>query len=169
MLPALPIIAGMLSGAGSLIESKEKEVAFKQEAAAAESNALLARQVAKYNAEKFQLDSDQLLGQMKAGYSASGVDLESGSVLESIRASKINQEMDRLNILHGGDVESALQRNQAAAARAGAKRSKQLGYFSAFTNVFGGLAGAAGGRTSPKATPSAPSGAYSARATPGVE
>lgn len=136
-MAAIPIIGGLFSAGGSLAQSWDEKNQLEDLAATEEKNAVIARARGKYDAQKQDIMAGQRIGESIAGYGASGIKQDSGSVLEVLRASHINAEMDRLNILHGAELNAINAENKASAAKFGAKRIDQTKYFKAFSSFFG--------------------------------
>ena len=134
----LPLIAGGLEAFGQLSEADNKAQALRDEADAETLNAALARRVAKYNAERQQTIATQKIGEVVAGYAASGVAQNSGSVLDILRQSHTNAELDRLNILHEGDMRAYNALSRSRALRSQASDVKSSGAFGALISAFSG-------------------------------
>lgn len=83
----------------------------KQQARQAQENA-------RYNAETRREQAKRLKSEQVASAGASGVQLD-GSVLEVIKQTDTDAEMDAMNIIYGGEVDSANIRNQARQKRKG--------------------------------------------------
>lgn len=140
-MAAIPVIGGLFSGAGSLSQSNDEKNQLKDLATTEDRNAVIARARGQYDAQRQNIMAGQKIGESIAGYGASGIKQDSGSVLEVLRNSHINAEMDRLNILHGAELNAINSENKAAAARYGAKRIDQTKYFKAFSSFFGASSG----------------------------
>lgn len=143
MAAAAPVIGGVMGAGGALMEGDERSKALTAEAEAADKNAKLAREDAAYNAERQSMNAGQRIAQMRTGFAASGITSDSVSALEVLRMSSINAEMDRLNIVHGGEMRARNLEDRATAARIGARKAKKIGQINAFTALFGAGAKAA--------------------------
>jgi hypothetical protein len=139
----VPLIGGLMQAGGALMEADDRAKGLRAEADAADKNARNALSDAAYNAERQEMIAGQRFAEIKTGYAASGISSTSVSAIEVLRASHINAEMDRLNILHGGRMEAEGFKDRASAARAGAKRAKKIGEINAFSSLFGAGANAA--------------------------
>lgn len=104
-------------------------------------NAAEAEAAGRFNAMRSTLNANQKIGTIAANYGASGVTSASGSVQAVLTASASNAEMDRLNILHGADLQSIQYENQASMERRGAQSAITGSIFSAV-----GAGAQAGGR-----------------------
>lgn len=133
-----PIIGGLMSAGGALAEGEGKAADLDREAEIQTKNAALARAAAETNAKHQQMISGQKIGSIQADYAASGVTSDSGSVMDILRQSHVNAEMDRLNIIHGGEVRAINAENRANSARAGARNARSAGTMNAFSAIFGG-------------------------------
>lgn len=133
---------GTLFGAyGSLMSGKQTSDLLKNQADTQTRNANEALVAAKYNADRESLIATKHLGSMQASYAASGVDASSGSVLAVMAASAANAELDRQQILHGGQLRAVNYTNQASLDRLGAGHALQASYFNALSSVVAGGAG----------------------------
>ncbi len=132
----LMAFGGGLEGLGAMGSARDRAKLLENEAEASLMNARLALQDAKFNAEKQSLESSQVFGSIQAGYAASGVTQDSGSALAVLQQSHINAELDRLNILHGGAMDSYNYRNRAHNAQLGADAAMRAGKMDAFATVF---------------------------------
>lgn len=111
----------------------------KYNAQVAENNAIASRQQAAANAEQQQRQARLQIGQMEANYSASGVSLE-GSPLEILEQSARNSEMDRLNIIYGGELRASGYGNEASLNRSRASNAMTTGYLKAGSALMSGAA-----------------------------
>lgn len=125
--------SGIISAVGTafsfvsdIMQSSQQASANRQaaeyNAAVANNNAIAARQQAEAEASRQQRLSAKAIGDMRAAYGASGVTRE-GTALDVLEESTINAELDRLNILYGGEVKAsgysstaALERSRASSA-----------------------------------------------------
>jgi hypothetical protein len=80
---------------------------------------------AKYNAQQRRRAADQLMGEQIAAFGASGVELE-GSPMELIKQDQIDAELEAMNIIYSGKMESAMMRRRAALAKKGAYENLAL-------------------------------------------
>jgi hypothetical protein len=113
-------------------------------AAQAQQNAVVARQQAGASAEQQRMAATKHLGTMRASYGASGVTME-GSATDVLAESAGLAELDRLNILYGGELKAAgyeqtaaLDRNRAAGLRQSASSAKSSGWGAAGAALIGG-------------------------------
>lgn len=136
----IPIIGGLMSAAGSINEGNSRALDLEDEAATQERNATISRQAAKYNSDRQQMGAEQKIGGVKADYAASGITSDSGSVLDILRESHVNAELDRLNIMHGGEIRAINAENRASNAREGARNIRSASTMNAFSAIFSGAA-----------------------------
>jgi len=104
-MSAAAILGGLGSGLeiyGKIKASKDEASALQAEAAIAGQNAQAAILKAKAEAEVQVIQSKYIMGTQKADFASAGV--EGGSVAAVMANSATNAELDRLNILFGGDV-----------------------------------------------------------------
>lgn len=180
---AVPLqIAGtVISAFGAIQKGNREAEGFNANAQASEYNAAMseqqagiARQQAAAQAVSQQAAGLKFLGKMRAGYGASGLTME-GSATDVLAESAANVELDRLNIMYGGEMQAyghertaALDRSQASYYRSEASRAKSAGYGNAVAALFqggmqaygmtSGMAGGGGGGMFAGISPSASSG-----------
>lgn len=129
-----------ISAVGALQAGKSQSDALGYNAEVQENNARAALASAKLNADKNDIMAQKVMGQARAEYGASGVTATSGSVLDVMSASAMNAELDRQNILYGGQVRAINYQNQASLDRAGANSALNGSYFNAFGKLAQGAA-----------------------------
>lgn len=102
----IAMIAGTaMSAISSIQQGQAAQQAGQYNAAIAQQNAAASRQQAEANAAAQQRKARMQIGAMRAGYGASGVGIE-GSPLDVIESSATLAELDRQNILYGGEMKS---------------------------------------------------------------
>lgn len=131
---------GMIGAMGSLMEANDTREAYEREASELEANARYTRLTAKYNADRQQMIAGKKIGAMSSDYAASGVSSDSASVIAVIGASRANAELDRLSIMHGGELRASAMEQRAQRDKDAGSWAMQVGYFNAFTSFFGGAA-----------------------------
>ena len=111
----------------------------------AENNAILSRQAAEADADTIDRQRRIALAQQATGFAASGVVIDEGSTLEVLGDTAAEFELDRLNRLHEGQVQSNAQRiqatmdrNNAAGLMAQSKSASSAGQTKALGTVLGG-------------------------------
>jgi len=124
-----------IQGYGAYQSGKASSAAYKQEAAQAEKNAEAALMRANQDASIQAIQAKKVLAQGEVGFSAAN--LEGASALAVMMDSAINAEMDRLNIIYGGEIEAANQRANASIARQKADASETSGLFGLLAGGFG--------------------------------
>lgn len=132
-----PILGGIFSAGGALMEASDKANAYEDQANTLNKNAAMERKIGAYNVMRQQIASGKKIGAIEANSAASGIASDSGTVLSTIQASVTNSEFDRLSILHGADMRASIMEERAKYDMSAADRSRQLGYFNAFGAVFG--------------------------------
>ena len=131
--------ASVIQGFCAQMSGQAESQKLRYQASIQQNNATLALQSAKADADKQSLMSAAKIGQETASYAASGVDINtSGSVLDVLGNSAANAELDRQNILHGGEIRSINYDNQASRDQASAGNALKSSYFNALGSVAGG-------------------------------
>lgn len=131
---------GMVSAMGSMMEANDVDSAYQDEAKQLEHSAAITRNNADYNAKRMMIMAGKKIGTMQADYAASGVASDSGSVLDVVANSHANAELDRLNIVHAGEVKASGMERRAGQDRFSGQHAIDMGYFNAFSSIFGGAA-----------------------------
>lgn len=132
---ALQLASGPISAIGGIASGQNQAGMLNSQADIATTNSNLALQAGVANARKQQMMSSQKIGAERAGISASGVDSGSGSALAVLQSSSMNAELDRLNILHGSQVQSTNFVNQATMDRDEASQSISASYMNAASSL----------------------------------
>lgn len=133
---------GLLSGIGALEQGSQTAAALKYQATVQTNNANEALEAASLNANRSSIMAAKTIGAAKAGYGSSGVTSDSGSVAAVLGASAANAELDRQNILYGGQIRAINSENQAHMDEVGAANATSASYLKAFAGVTGGIGGA---------------------------
>lgn len=141
MAAALLGIGAALSAFGSVQEGQARSEALENAAAVDRQNAIIAAQQAEFEAVRAGIMGRKQIGAAKAAYAASGVDSNYGSALDVLTQSHANLELDKQNIIRGGQIKSSHYLEQARANERGAANARTGG-------TLGGIAGllTAGGR-----------------------
>lgn len=139
---ALSITGGSANAVGALIQGQQQSDALNYQAKIQSKNAYEATAAASLNADRQDLIAAKSIGGTKAGYAAAGVDASSGSVMDVLAASAANAELDRQNIIHGGDLRAVNYENQASMDRLGASNAIKASYFNALSSLVGGASSA---------------------------
>ena len=140
----LSLFGGVTSAFGDIVQGQAQGNALDTASDIQKTNARIAEEAGNFNAQKIELAGGQKIGREEAAYGASGVTSTSGSVLNVLAMSHANMELDRLNILHGADIRSINDLNQASMDSIGAQSARTGSYLNAFGSVFGGAAKAYG-------------------------
>lgn len=133
---------GIVGAYGSIYGGQQTADTLEYQAKIQSHNASEATMAASLNADKQDMVAAKVIGGTRAGYAAAGVDASSGSVMSVIAASAANAELDKQNILHGGELRAVNYENQASMDRLGASRAIQASYINAFSSLLGGGASA---------------------------
>lgn len=123
---------------GALMQGKQTSDLLDNQAATQRRNATEALVAAKFNADRSSMIAGKKMGEITSEYAASGVDMNSGSVMAVLAGSAANAELDRQNIIHGGELRAVNYQNQASLDELGAKHALQAGYFNALSNIVAG-------------------------------
>ena len=135
-------------------QGEAQEAALKQQsqvaefnARVAENNAILARQAAEADADTIDRQRRIALSKQSTGFAASGVVIDEGSTLEVLGDTAAEFELDRLNRLHQGQVQtnaqriqSTLERNNAQGLLSQASSARSAGRTAALGTVLTGAA-----------------------------
>lgn len=136
VISAIGTAVSVVSAIGGAMTQRDSA---KYNAKVAENNAIASRQQAAANAEAQQRDARMRIGQMEANYAASGVSLE-GSPLEILEQSARNSEMDRLNILYGGELRAGNYGAEAQLNKSRASSAMTSGFIRAGSELMSGAA-----------------------------
>lgn len=137
-----PVIGGLLTGAATDEESAATAAALRADAATQRKNAEIARETGAFNAAAQQREVVQFRGGQSADVAASGTTQDSGNVLDILRQTNTNAELDRLNILHGAELEAIGAENQSSAMLREAKSAERIGELKKYA-AYAGAAGEA--------------------------
>lgn len=133
-------IAGTaMSVIGAINQGQQAKSAANYNAQLANNNAIAARQQAEVNAAAQQRASRLKIGSMVAGYGASGVTME-GSPMDVLEASAATAELDRQNILYGGELKSGGYQSTAGLELMRGENAETGSYFSAGSALLSGAA-----------------------------
>ncbi len=139
-MSALAAGGGIIQAFGSIKGGQDQADTLNYQARVAGQNAQAALIAAKLNADKQMMQFNKVQGQDIANYAASGVDASSGSVLNALASNAEGAELDKQNILYGGQVRAINYQNQASVDQVAAGRAKTAGYINAVGSL--ALAGA---------------------------
>lgn len=135
------VAAGALIKAyGEIRGANDQSDTLNYQAKVQAQNASAALVAAKLNADKNTMMFKKIQGQDIANFGASGVSADSGSVLSVLASNAEGAEIDRQNILYGGQVRAINYQNQASVDKVAAGRAMTAGYIGAIGDL--GLAGA---------------------------
>lgn len=138
------LISAGMSAVSAISGASQQKAAAKYNAKVAENQAIAARQQASANAKMQRRSSEKKIGSMQAAYAASGVSIE-GSALDVLEESARNAEMDRQNIIYGGELRAIGSEGTAQLERYQGKNAMTSGYLSAAGSLFKAGASAYGG------------------------
>lgn len=128
---------GGIAAVGALMQGQSTASTLNQQANIQRNNATQSIIASKLNADRQSIMSSKAIGRISSGYSASGVALNSGSVFAVIGASAANAELDRQNILYGGEIRAVNYENQASIDEKGASNALSGSYFNALASIVG--------------------------------
>jgi hypothetical protein len=128
-----------ISVIGALNQGQQAKNAAQFNAQQAQNNALASRQQAEANAAAQQRAARLKLGSMRAAYGASGITME-GSAMDVLEASAATAELDRQNILYGGELKSGGYQSTAGLELMRGENAETGSYFSAGSALLSGAA-----------------------------
>lgn len=124
-------------------QAQQQKSAAKYNQQVAENQAIASRQQAASNAEMQKRSAAKKIGSMQATYAASGVSVE-GSALDVLEESARNSELDRQNILYGGELRAMGSESTASLEKSRGDNAMTSGYLSAAGSLFQGASAAYG-------------------------
>lgn len=130
-------VGTIVSTVGALSQGFASADASSYNAKLAQQNAVASRQQAAASARTADIEARKRLGAIEANVGASGVSME-GSPLDILQESARAAEMDRLNILYGGEVRARGYENTATLDRFKGDAAETAGYLSAGRELMGG-------------------------------
>ena len=136
---------------GSIIQGNQTANMLRYQSTIQQQNATNALLAASNNANRQAMTTTRALGGITAAAGASGIETTSGSVQAVLGASAANGEMDRQNILYGGQIRAINSENQASMDSYSANNAETAGYI----NAAGGIL-TAGGQMMGNSSSSAP-------------
>lgn len=143
---------------GALVQGQQTANQLNYDATVQTNNANLALSSAAANAAKQSMAATRMMGTMSTGFAANGVSQTSGGVQAAMASSAANAELDRQDILFGGQVKAVNYQNQASLDRVGASNAVKASYFNALSDVIGGGAGVLSNNIGGGGTAAGPSG-----------
>jgi hypothetical protein len=135
-----PVTLMMMAGQGLSMFGQHESIvaqtnALKSQEQQAIYNAQSARLKGIADAELYAIQAQKLIAGQKGEFTAGGV--SGGSAMAVMADSRINAEMDRLNIIFGGNLRSAQFMSEAQAKHQGAKDLNKAGLFQTLAGGFG--------------------------------
>lgn len=137
VVPFLPYIAAAFTAVSAIQQGQAAKRAGDFNAAVAEQNAGVARNQAAADAEAQQRHARQVIGAQRAAYGASGITLV-GSPIDVLSESASNAELDKLNILHRGEIAAVGYGNTATLERMKGAAGERQGYIGAASGILTG-------------------------------
>ena len=137
VVPFIPYIAAAFTAVSAIQQGNAARETGEYNAAIAERNAGIARDQANADAEAQGRFARQKIGAARAAYGASGVTLE-GSPIDVLAMSASNAELDRLNILHAGEIKAMGYRDTAQLDRMKGEAAQSKGYGDAASAILTG-------------------------------
>lgn len=131
------VAATAIAAAGAIRQGQAAANAAEYNAELAEQNATASRQQAAANAAASDREARKRLGAIEATVGASGVAME-GSPLDILQESALNAELDRQNILYGGETRSRGYESTATLERYRGDEAETAGYMRAGSELIGG-------------------------------
>lgn len=122
--PGIPILGGYFQAQAIDQETAATASALRRNAEIQDKNAEIAREAGEFNAAAQQRESIMAKGAQITDSAASGTTQDSGSALALLKQSHINAELDRLNIIHGAELQAISAENEASSLRRQAKNVK---------------------------------------------
>ncbi len=123
-------IGTAVSVIGMLQQGQQAKSAAEYNASVARQNATITQQQAAANAAAQQRKARMQLGTMRAGYGAAGIGLE-GSPMDILEQSASMAELDRQNILYGGQLRAQGYSNTATLEDAAGENAETGSYLRA--------------------------------------
>ncbi len=137
MSGSIPLISAPFQMHAIDQETDATTQAYENDISIQQRNAVVARQAGAYNASRQQAEAEKSFGQTSADAAASGITQDSGSVMDVLRQSHVNAELDRLNILHGADLQAKNAENRAGALTRQMHSMQDLGETKKWATFFG--------------------------------
>ena len=146
MAQAIFVVAALAAtgiGAYSAIaQGQAAEDAAKYNAKVNENNARSAEYQAQAEAQQVRRRNAAILGRQRAVLSKSGVTL-SGSAEDLMYDSAVQGELEALNVLYAGNVQSGYYQSRARLSRFEGANARTAGYYGAASSVLSGASSAA--------------------------
>ena len=124
---------------GALNQGQQAKSAANYNATVATNNAVASRQQAAANAEAQARKARLQMGAMRAGYGASGITME-GSAMDVLEQSAATAELDRQNILYGGELKAGGYQSTAGLELMRGEHAETSSYFNAGSSLLSGAA-----------------------------
>ncbi len=135
------LVAGTaMSAVGAIQAGQAQKSASNFNAAVARNNAIAAQQTATENARRQERAGRKRQGELRANVSTF-----SGSALDLIEDSAMEEELQRLSIIHGGDVQAAGFNNTATLETMQGKAAANAGFMKAGSTLLLGASKFGGG------------------------
>ena len=143
--PYLMAASAAMTAVSAIQQGNAANSAAKYNASVANNNAVAARQKAASDAARQEREGRLRAGANRAASGASGVGGVggAGSPLDILEANAAQEELDRLTIIHGGEVQAIGFENTARSELAAGKAAKKAGMFKAGSSLL--MAGASYG------------------------
>lgn len=140
----IAMIAGtVMSAVGQIQQGNAAKQAANFNAAIANNNAIASRQKAEADAARQERESRLRAGAVGAARGASG-GTAAGSALDLMESNAAQEELDRLTILHGGELQAAGFESDAAVQRMRGSAAQKAGRLGAASTLLIGGARASG-------------------------
>jgi hypothetical protein len=134
------IAGGILSAFGSMYAGSSQANSLNAQANLNMQNAAEAKAQAGLNAYSAQVNASAAIGHEAASMGAFGG--ANATTYAALASSTSNAELNRLNIIHQGDINAIQYENEAALERAGASSASTGGFLGGLGNLMNGITNA---------------------------
>lgn len=138
VVPYLGYIAAGVAAVGAYQQADATKKAANFNAEVEMQNQQLAQREAQFNASQQQRETYQRLGAIRAAQGHSGGEGDQGSVLDVIGDTAAQAEIERQNIIYGGQLKSRGFANSAMLDIQAGKNAETSGYLKAGSALLGG-------------------------------
>lgn len=141
----LPLIGGLVAGAGALMQGATQAAQYKAQAAALRSQAQGERNVGSYESRRAQERGDVAVSKIITGMASKGLDATTGTANDLIIDSTTEVNLDVGAIRSNAQAQSNKTDYEAKIAKINAKSAKTGSYIAAIAPVLSGIQGQFGG------------------------
>lgn len=140
---ALTIGAMAFSATAAIQGGMQQAALHRYNASVSEMNARSSREWAQYEARRHEEKSAAFLARQEAAFAGNGVVGTEGSPLLMMADTAANAELDRLAIIHKGELQATRYYNEAQGSRFGAQIAMESAYMKAGASLLQGASSAA--------------------------